>query len=215
MTTIAIISEGITDQVFLEELIFKCINFRDEPEFVYAQPMYDATHKHTAPHGGWELVLEFCEKRILEALGANDYAIIQIDTDCGDHPNFGLELCPGGIDKDDETLVQEAVEIIKSKIGPQTIQHYGDKIIFAICVHSLETWILMCVGNIKKKKNSFNHICRSGLVDKFQKNASCYRQLASMLTTKKIGAHATGSESLALFISDFLEKVDGSSSAIL
>ncbi|MFD2817214.1 hypothetical protein ACFSYD_26950 [Paracoccus aerius] len=155
MKTIAIVSEGITDQVFLEELIFQCVDFEEEPEFVYAQPVRDATHQHTAPHGGWELVFEYCETRFIDAVQANDYAIIQIDTDCGDHPNFALDLSPGGCDKDDETLVRETIDILKRKVGADLLNRFGEKIIFAVCVHSIDLGFYFVFMELIRRKIRF------------------------------------------------------------
>jgi hypothetical protein len=212
MTTIAIVSEGITDQIFLEELIFKCVQFEDEPDFVYAQPARDITHQHNAPHGGWELVFEYCEARILDAVETNDFAIIQVDTDCGDHPNFGLDLCPGGVDKDDATLVRDAIAIVRSKIDPDVLTEHGHKLIFAITVHSSETWILLCLFGDCKKKNSLRHLQRRNGMGQLIKTASSYQRVVADLTSKKCKPHLQGSDSLALFISDFVAKYPNCSS---
>lgn len=206
MTTIAIVSEGITDQIFLEELIFKCVRFEDEPEFVYAQPARDETHKHNAPHGGWELVFEYCETRILDAVETNDFTIIQVDTDCGDHANFRLDISPGGVHKDDETLVRDATTIVRSKIDPTILAEHGHKLIFAITVHSSEAWILLCLFNDCKKKNALHHLKRQKGMRGLTKTAASYGQIMTLLKPKNCKPHLNGSDSLALFISDFVAK---------
>ena len=208
MQTIAIISEGITDQVFLEELIFKCIEFDDEPEFIYAQPIRDATHEHTAPHGGWELVLEFCELRMRDTLETNDFTIVQIDTDCGDHPNFGLELSPGGVDKEDSDLIADTIEIIRSKISGDLLASYGDRLIFAVCVHSLETWIILSLYGETKKKSALNHLQRRVAEKGFKKNVESYLQLSKLLKTKDIAKRLNKAESMGVFLDDFCDKFD-------
>ena len=46
-----------------------CIEFEcDDPAFNYAQPRKDLTPSHTAPHGGRNLVLEYCETSLLDVL---------------------------------------------------------------------------------------------------------------------------------------------------
>lgn len=207
MRTIAIISEGVTDQVFLEELIFECVEFDDEPEFNYAQPIRDVTHEHTAPHGGWELVLEFCELRIRDTLETNDITIIQIDTDCGDHANFGLDLSPGGIDKEDDALIADAVELIRSKIPNELLASCGDRLVFAICVHSLESWIFLCLYGEAKRKNAFNHLRRKVSVKGFKKDVKNYTQLSKSLRSKDIRKHLSTTDSLRAFLDDFCYKV--------
>lgn len=98
MPTCALISEGVTDQVVLEfiiDAVFTRARF-GKVDVNRLQPLRDASDAATAPYGGWELVLEYCRTSIQDALATNDFVVVQIDTDCGDHPKFGLNLTEGG-----------------------------------------------------------------------------------------------------------------------
>ena len=212
MTTIALIAEGLTDQIILENILFECMSFENDPDFNFAQPMRDQSHLHTAPHGGWELVLEYCREHMHDALASNDYVIVQIDTDCGDHENFNLDLAPGGVDKDMDTLIHDTIKVIESKIDAEIIASEGHRIVFAVCVHSIEAWILLCLFGIEKEKNSFNTLrnkCRSNGFGNISKCEESYTALSMKLTKKTIEANIVDESSLMVFFNDFVSKVAG------
>jgi hypothetical protein len=162
MTTFALISEGLTDQIVLTriiELFFK--ETIDDDIFINPlQPLRDATDRVTAPHGGWELVLEYCEESIDLALEANDYVVVHIDTDMGDHPNYGLPLTLCGVDRLHRDLVADAKRILISKIDQTTYNTYYKRLIFAIAVHSTESWLLLCLFDVNEPKRSFERLNR-------------------------------------------------------
>jgi len=113
--TFALITEGITDQVVLETVIrANCHSMTtDEINIVPLQPTRDATDTARAKDfGGWEKILEYCSSpnRILEALDFNDYVVIHIDTDCAEHPNFGVQLSQNGL----ERRVAEIINDVKT-----------------------------------------------------------------------------------------------------
>lgn len=145
MPTFALITEGLTDQVVLERLIDDvCASqFDDDIEFVPIQPERDATDAHTAPHAGWTLVLEACRKRAAAALEFNNYLIVQIDTDLGDDEGYGLGLSANGVAKSVAKLVADAKTLLIDQIGKDVFDSNSSRICFAICVHSLESWILL------------------------------------------------------------------------
>ena len=214
MTQIAIVSEGVTDQIVLEQLVFECIEFEgEEPEFIQAQPIRDLSHSHTAPHGGWGRVLEYCEKRLLEVLQTNDFVIIQIDTDCGSQ--FGVDMAPGGKEKGSDDLVSDTIKIISDRIGRKIFREHREKIIFAISVHSIESWVMYCLFDEIKKSNAFNALVRRiGCKCFKKKRVKDYRWLASRIKFRTIQDNRSQEESLKCFLNDFASKVDGSVSCI-
>lgn len=119
MATFALISEGLTDQIVIERIIQQvCGDMFDEGIDVNPlQPLRDATDQKTAPHGGWELVLEYCEEKASLALEANDYVVIHLDTDQGDHSGYGLPLRENGIDRSHHELVAGAIELVVRRLG--------------------------------------------------------------------------------------------------
>ncbi|MFN3877023.1 MAG: hypothetical protein ACK4MH_01460 [Brevundimonas sp.] len=150
MTTFALITEGITDQVVLERLIddICASKFDDDIEFVPIQPERDATDAYSAPHGGWALVLEACELRAAEALEYNNYLIVQIDTDLGDDKGYGLGLSDGGIAKSVSVLISDAKNLLASRIGKDVYDENSHRICFAICIHSIESWLLILAADL-------------------------------------------------------------------
>lgn len=140
MVSFALVTEGITDQAALETIL--CGYYEEEPDINPLQPLRDATDEsRQSGFGGWGQVLEYCESGDLQdALLVNDYLIIQIDTDCGEH--FGVSLTDGGKDRPEVDIIDDVRKILVSKLGDGFYQEFQDQILFAISVHSLECWLL-------------------------------------------------------------------------
>lgn len=204
MTTFALITEGITDQVILEYIVDEvCGELFDSVDINPLQPIRDATDAVTAPHGGWELALEYCGSRLHEALIVNDYVIVHIDTDCGDDLHFGLQLTEGGEDRKYEDLIEDATKIIMKHVGESVPEPLRANILFAIAVHSLESWILLYMFNINKPKNSFNHLARELTRTnrgKLTKDVQCYTALARNMKRRKLQALALRKNSFGVFL---------------
>jgi hypothetical protein len=152
-------------------------------------------------------VLEYCTKHnfLTEALSLNDYLIIQIDTDCAEHVNFGVALTLQGKDKAVQDLINEVKEFIISKIGQELFQHFSERIFFAISVHSLECWLLPLHvnSNTKQTKACEHHLTRA--LDKagisFSKTARCYEELAKKYGKRKyIDEHKSKNQSFFIFL---------------
>ena len=162
MTTFALITEGVTDQAVIDVLV--CSYYRSKNigdiHINPIQPLQDATDEaRSGNYGGWERVLELCSsrERILGHIATNDYLIIQIDTDCGEHPNFGVPLTIDGVAKPVSQLIEETIAVIVSKIGEEFFESHRRKFIFAVTVYSLECWFLP----LYERLNSHRHRIRS------------------------------------------------------
>jgi hypothetical protein len=182
MTTFALIAEGITDQVVLDAILNGHYRGQldDEVDTNSLQPLRDATDGSRVAEeefGGWELVLEYCadHERLVEALEFNDYLVIQIDTDCGEHPNFGVPLTVGGKDRPVHELVEETQKVIIAALGADFYQEYQDRILFAICVHSLECWLFSLHESDNNKKNR-SKSCEKHLGVVARKNGILYQK---------------------------------------
>lgn len=71
MATFALIAEGITDQIVIENILIGCLTEgEEEPEVNRLQPLRDSTGQSAAPApGGWTLVFEYLRLgKHLEAL---------------------------------------------------------------------------------------------------------------------------------------------------
>ena len=214
MPTFALIAEGITDQVALDAILEGYYRDRtdDGIDVNPLQPRRDETDRTRVAEdtfGGWELVLEFCadHARIAEALVLNDYLIIQIDTDCGDHPRYGVNLTVDGQDKSVGELVGAVRLKLIETLGAPLYERNRDRIFFAICVHSLECWLLPIHetqdGKRKKTKSCETHLqvtlCRSGLP--YQKDYDTYSSLSRDYRKRDfVTRHLRYNESFEIFI---------------
>lgn len=210
MATFALISEGITDQIVLERIIVQVCDeiFEEGVEVNPLQPLHDATDSFTAPHGGWERVLEYCEHGAADALEANDFVVIHLDTDQGEQVNFGLPLTDNGIDRPYDILVSDAIAIISKRLGSTLYRKYKKRFLFAISVHSMESWLLLYLFDLDEPKNSLDRLNRRlrkrnrcGLA----KEASAYKLIAREIKRKRLLEFRAASNSLGVFIAKLSE----------
>ncbi|WP_439496936.1 hypothetical protein [Bosea sp. (in: a-proteobacteria)] len=205
MATFALVSEGITDQIVLERIIeVVCAGFFDEGIDVNPlQPLRDATDSRTAPHGGWEKVLEYCERSATDALEANDYLVIHLDTDQGDHPNFGVALTEGGRDRGYDALVVDAIGVVKSRLGEELYKEHKDRLLFAICVHTMESWLLLYLCGRDEPKNSLGrlnkHLAKNDLAI-LSKEGKKYQKFCKLIKQTQLKELATTGSSFGLFL---------------
>jgi hypothetical protein len=167
MASFALITEGITDQAVLENILTGLYGVDVEVNLI--QPLRDATDASRAKSdsfGGWEQVFEYCQhENFDELLAFNDYVIIQIDTDMSEHVNFDVSLTYNGIDRPVEELVVDVRQKITSKINQASYKRNQSQFKYAIAVHSLECWLLPIYSNVKahyeKTKNCAKQLERN------------------------------------------------------
>jgi hypothetical protein len=89
MAKIGLITEGITDQIVIENILMGYFDSNEDYiEFMELQPLRDETDNKSG-YGGWGKVLEYCESsKFKGALQFHDYIIVQIDTDISD--DYGI-----------------------------------------------------------------------------------------------------------------------------
>jgi len=209
MASFALITEGITDQAVLENILIGL--YGDDVEVNPLQPLRDATdtsRTNSDSFGGWEQVIQYCQLEDFSTLFMfNDYVIIQIDTDMGEHPNFGVALTRDGIDRPHEDLVDDVRQKIISKISPIIYEQYERFILFAIAVHSLECWLLPLYAqqnaHIVKIKNCGKQLERDAkrLNLNSAKDYQSYDRLSDPYqTTEQLEKAKQHQPSLALFL---------------
>ncbi len=139
---ISLATEGKSEHWIIRHLIEKYLK-GTEVFFRQVQPqIFDDTQDSI---GGWLEIIKFCARTddIRSALVDTDYLIIQIDTDESQNIRFGVSHTKqGNVTKTYEELYEEVVEKLKSLINPEILEEYGDKIVFAICIHTIECWLL-------------------------------------------------------------------------
>jgi hypothetical protein len=209
MSSFALVTEGLTDQIALETILLGYYS-DDDLEVRPLQPMRDVTDlSRQGSFGGWELVLEYCLRTDIlnEALAFNDYLIFQIDTDCAEHKNFGVALTDGGADRSATEVIKDVREILIQKIGLELFEEQKHRIFFAIAIHSLECWLLPLhasdARSAKKTKACEAHLTRA-LQRKdvlYAKDADCYEKLVKGYSKREtIDLHRSKSESFDIFL---------------
>lgn len=180
MTTFALITEGITDQVVIENILYGLTKGAAVTREIL--PKRDATDISRVEKGkfsGWELVFEFLQSEdIIDAIDNNDFVIIQIDTDEGDHPNFGLGLNGKTI----ITIVEECIEKLKASLRPDFPTSELERLLFAIPVLSTECWIFSLHDathkHTEKTMNNCEERLRFNLKQKIKKEYNFYRAIS-------------------------------------
>lgn len=144
MTSFALITEGVTDQVVIENILYGFLN-SDDIEVNWVQPLRDETDKSKLGQnfGNWQLVFEYCRsKKFSQVFQLHDYVVVQIDTDDSDKAPFNVPKLEAGKELLPLELIEKVKQRLVEEMGDDTYRKYHDKIIFAVCVHSLECWLL-------------------------------------------------------------------------
>ncbi len=146
MPSFAIISEGMTDFVVIENILGGYFSTSDEE--VVANPVdlsIDATSMGRGPPpGGWTLVLRALRQgKHREALQNNDYVIVHIDTDVAEEPGYDVPRrdADGQVLSPEELIEKVQCRLI-AEMGPESHALCAKQIIFAIAVDSIECWLL-------------------------------------------------------------------------
>jgi hypothetical protein len=149
MKTFGLISEGITDQAVISNILIGYFNNKDIP-ITSLQPILDETDKsRNSSFGGWGNLINYLKSdQLKQSFQFVDFLIIQIDTDiCEDY----------GISKSDKGKVLSVDELIErvefyliSEIG-QFYSKISERIIFAVSVHMIECWLLPLYYDDNKK----------------------------------------------------------------
>jgi hypothetical protein len=141
----ALVAEGVTDHAVLKTVLLGFFKGQlREPKFSMSQPDQDATTENEWQRfGNWENVFRYLrEGHHRDALQFNQYLVVQLDTDCSERPGFDIPRHVGGERLDVPILVERVVERIRKEIGEDDCRMYGERLLFAVCVDSLECWLL-------------------------------------------------------------------------
>jgi hypothetical protein len=155
MASFALITEGITDQVVIENIL--CGFFgRLDIDTNILQPLRDETDQKQRDFGGWYKVLEYCaSSKFKEVFQFDDYVIIQIDTDVSEEKHYEVPQYKGSPqERSPEEMAKAVKEKIIDMIGRDFYRQYQSQIIFAIAVESLEYWFLPLLENAAPKKSA-------------------------------------------------------------
>jgi len=169
MAKFGLITEGITDQIVIENIL--CGFYKDyddlDEEISPIQPPLDETDMkqgYSEFGTGWSAIFNYLsESRFKDDVLNSEYVIIQIDTDIAEDFNCSKNQS-----------IREIIECVKSKLIEQIdskeefYQKHEKKIIFAISVHSLECWLLPLYSS---KKGEIIHKCFDKLTKEVSKKS--------------------------------------------
>jgi hypothetical protein len=193
MNTFAGITEGITDQIVIKNILAGY--FSPDITINWLQPLEDETDINRSNNfGGWSLVFKYCESdEFKEAFQLNEYVIIQIDTDVSDkHPSYGIPHQDENGDLAAENIIKLVIDKFKTVIGEEFYTKYQERIIFAIAVHSTECWLLPLYYDDNKKSklvNCLNTLNQALKKEGFQidrKNPEYYRKISLSYSKSKV-----------------------------
>jgi hypothetical protein len=156
MISFGLITEGLTDQIVIENILagyFKNPDLDIRP----LQPERDKKDENKFKgYGSWSQVFAYCRlKDFQESFQFNDYIIIQIDTDTSQE--YGIPQQDENGEFTPENLIEKVIEKFKEEIiGEDFYGKYQQRIIWAISVHSIECWLLPLYYKDNKKSHFKN-----------------------------------------------------------
>ena len=156
-----LISEGITDQVVILNILYGYFN-TDDVELTYLTPVRDETDQGRIKDGsGWYSVIEYVKSsKFIGAFQFLDYVIIQIDTDVCEESHYEVSRRKDGKELSPLELLEKVRERFRDWIGSEIFEARRDRIIFAIAVDSIECWLLPLYyeNDSSKRKKTVNCI---------------------------------------------------------
>ncbi|MCW6051900.1 phage tail protein [Lyngbya sp. CCAP 1446/10] len=211
MISFGLITEGLTDQIVIENILAGYFNSPDL-DVQPLQPERDKDNQNKSQYGGWTLVFDYCKsKDFRESFQFIDYIIIQIDTDVSKDYNIAHQDENGEFTP--QQLIAKVIEKFRGAIGEDFYNTNQQKIIFAISVHSLECWLLPLYYAEKKKKAKCKE-CLKKLneqllkkhkftIDKNAKKPDYYREISKQYGKHKVlMKHYQDNPSLQTFIEE-------------
>lgn len=212
MPSFALVTEGITDQIIIENIL---IGFFNDPDLEVnpLQPLRDETDKNRAINpGNWHKVLEYCaSEEFRGAFQFNDYVIVQIDTDVAADYDVS-DRNEEGSEFSDEDMYRRVREKLIAQIEPEFYANYASHILFAVSVQSIECWLLPLFFTDNKKSKTVNclNTLNQGLktkkpysIDSDKKNPRYYEDISvEYVKHKRLMALYHFNPSLAVFIQE-------------
>ena len=164
--------------------------------------------------GGWGQVFQYCNSPdFQEAFESKDYVIIHIDTDIS--PQYKIaQIDQDGNYLSPNQLIENVKNKFKSLLDPEFYQRYGERIIFAIAVHSIECWLLplYCEDDEKSEIDNCSArlektIIEKSILTRFVKKSKCYQRIALPYATKEtLLENYSLNPSFKIFIEDLKSK---------
>ena len=144
MASIALICEGVSEIKMLTYIINRYLG--DDVVVNPIQPSLKLSHGQEKQDdgGGWSQVLSHCSDDVINnTMVANDYLVIQIDTDACIQPFYDVDIYDENHQKvDDAVLYDRVCARVKRDISEDVWNKFSNKILFAVCFDETECWLL-------------------------------------------------------------------------
>ncbi len=129
-----IAGEGLTDFIVLQNLLR---GFFNDKNFLATRLL----PKDKEPVGWGNLFIYLSTEEFKQAVPFSDYTIVQIDT--GTCEEWKEGIVPIGAKATNLLPFIESIKtVLVNKMGVDFYDEHKDKILFAICVHDIECWLL-------------------------------------------------------------------------
>lgn len=206
MLKFGLISEGVTDNAVLENILIGYFNQDISGYINHLQP------PPTAP-GGWSRVLKYCSSPDFKNdFTDNDFMVIQIDTDKSFDAPFDVSHEENGVKLSVEQLIEKVKErferLFEEAFGTSFKTEFNNRILFAIAVHATECWLLPLYykNNAEKTeiKNCYEKLNKK--VKGLQKTLKMYDSISADLRfPKKLKRASIENPSFKVFIENELQ----------
>ena len=161
MKTIALVCEGVSESKILTYIINRYLDGNVVVNSI--QPSLTTSHgqEKQASEGGWLQVLNHCSDEMLkDIMAANDYLVIQIDTDTCNQKHH--DVSPFNEDNQkvsDDVLYERVCARLKRDISPEIWDNYSSRVVFAVCINETECWLLPLYYENEAKKRCATTNC--------------------------------------------------------
>ena len=171
---IGIVAEGISDYRVIKHIIERFLKDKNL-NIVSLQPKITPSGKQDG-YGGWQKIFEYISQKeyIIDLAQTEDCAliIVQLDTDVCEQ--YGIN-----VNTNHEILFNDIRAKIHEKAHPDFDK---TKIIPAVCIHSLECWLIPFVSNDNTQCRKIDHCIRAinreirtvGTIDENNKGAALH-----------------------------------------
>jgi hypothetical protein len=206
MQKFGLISEGVTDNAVLENILIGYFNQDISAYINHLQPPPSAS-------GGWSRVLKYCSSMDFKNdFDNNDFMVIQIDTDKSFELPFDVSHEEDGVKLSIEALIEKVKarfqQLFQTAFGADFSTHFGHRILFAIAIHSTECWLLpLYYKSIKDKsetKNCYEKLNKQ--VKGLKKEHKIYDSISrDFCSNKKLEKALSDNPSFKIFIENELQ----------
>ena len=206
MLKFGLISEGVTDNAVLENILIGYFNEDISGYINHLQPPPSAS-------GGWSRVLKYCSSSDFKNdFTDNDFMVIQIDTDKSFDAPFDISHEENGVKLSIEQLIEKIKErfrrLFEEAFDTNFITEFNNRILFAIAIHSTECWLLPLYykNNAEKAeiKNCYEQLNKK--IKGLQKTLKIYDTIsADFCSPKKLKKASLENPSFKVFLENELQ----------